>query len=63
MGLRYKPQSEVYEVNVKWQDFDYEEPTWEPFANVQEDVPAILENFLQDYSDQDLVRAATDSGI
>ena len=63
LRLRQSPQSESCGVIMNWNDFENEKPTSEPFSNVQEEVSAIPENFLQDYSDQDLVKAARDSGI
>ena len=62
LGLRFNPEKGNYEVKVKWQGFDYEEPTWEPFGATQEGIPTMLDAFLRDYPDQEMARRAKDNG-
>lgn len=38
------------EVLVKWKGFDGEEPQWESFEIMREDIPKMLSDFLQDIS-------------
>ena len=58
--MRFNESRQQYEVKVKWVGFEYEEPTQEPLAVMQEDIPAILERFFQPHPDQKLVAAARD---
>ena len=58
LALRFNPAVEHYEVQVKWRGFDYEAPTWEPLAVMHEDIPKMLNEFLQTYGDQALAAAA-----
>ena len=52
LDLRYNRSTREYEVQAKWRGFSHEEPTWEPLANLHEDIPEMLENFLQAFSNQ-----------
>ena len=61
LQLRFNEENQQYEVRVKWVGFDYEEPTWEPLAVMQEDIPVLLAIYLQRHPDQELVNAARDS--
>lgn len=61
LDLRFDPEREQYEVRVKWRGFDYEDPTWEPFNVMSEDIPDKLAAFLTKFHDQAMVRAAKDS--
>ena len=58
LALRFNQAVEHYEVQVKWRGFDYEAPTWEPLAVMYEDIPKMLNEFLQTYGDQALATAA-----
>ena len=58
LALRFNAETGAYELQVKLRGFDYEDPTWEPFSTMQEDIPYKLTNFLRDYPDQDLARRA-----
>ncbi len=48
LDLRYNHATEAWEVKTKWRRFSYEEPTWEPLANLHEDIPDMLQKFLDD---------------
>lgn len=61
LSLRYNSATERYEVEVKWKEFDYEAPTWEPFGQMQEDIPDKLAQFLGSYHDQEMAAAAKSS--
>ena len=61
LGLRFNAETHEYEVQVKWLGFDYEEPTWEPFGTMQEDIPDRLSIFLRDYPDQELAKKAREA--
>ena len=61
LELRFNETKAQYEVQVKWVGFEYEEPTWEPLAVLQEDIPALLEKFIQQHRDQVLVASARES--
>ena len=58
LALRYNEDQDRYEVQVQWKGFDYEDPTWEPFLTLQEDIPDLMATFLQDYPDHTLVQKA-----
>ncbi len=58
LDLRRNPITGDFEVKAEWKGFDYEEPDWEPFDILQEDVPEMLEEFLQTFPEKDLVAAA-----
>lgn len=58
LDLRFKSDKNQYEVRAKWLGFDHEEPTWEPFDAMMEDIPALLSDYLASHPDQDLVSAA-----
>eukprot|EP00172_Hildenbrandia_rubra_P002599 Plantae.Rhodophyta-Hildenbrandia_rubra.ctg3560.p1 GENE.Plantae.Rhodophyta-Hildenbrandia_rubra.ctg3560~~Plantae.Rhodophyta-Hildenbrandia_rubra.ctg3560.p1 ORF type:complete len:305 (+),score=28.60 Plantae.Rhodophyta-Hildenbrandia_rubra.ctg3560:801-1715(+) len=58
LHLRFNPTLERYEVQVKWRGFDHEEPTWEPYATMLEDIPDVMAVFLNEYQNQKLVSAA-----
>jgi Integrase core domain/Integrase zinc binding domain/Chromo (CHRromatin Organisation MOdifier) domain len=59
LNLRFNPDSAQYEVQAQWRGFDYEEPTWEPMVNLREDIPDMLESFLENHPDRGMVLAAT----
>ena len=61
MDLRFNEASEKFEVQVKWKGFDHEKPTWEPFENIQEDVPDLSTRFLDKFPNRTLVRMALGS--
>ena len=61
LNLLFNPLLERYEVQVQWQGFDYEDPTWEPFFTMNEDIRDMLEEFMQSHQDQILVDAARNS--
>ena len=61
LHLRFNPILERYELQIKWKGFEYEDPTWEPLSTMQEDVPELLNKFLDGYQNRDLVKAAKDS--
>jgi len=61
LDLRFNQQSEQYEVQAQWRGFSYEEPTWEPFKIMQEDIPKMLNTFLAKFPNKDLVQRALDS--
>jgi len=58
LDLRFNDDTGVYELKAKWRGFDDEEPTWEPFSNMQEDIPDMLPKFLRTFHNQDLVNDA-----
>lgn len=58
LDLRFDTTSAQYQVQGQWIGFDYEEPTWEPFENMVEDIPVMLERFLSSFSDQEMATAA-----
>ena len=58
LGLRFNSLNNRFEVQCKWKGFGLEEPTWEPFANMREDIPDMLDKFLQTFTNQELVAAA-----
>ncbi len=58
LDLRRNPSSGIFEVKTQWQGFDHEEPGWEPFEILREDIPEMLESFLKTHPDKDLVKAA-----
>ena len=58
LDLRRNADTGLFEVKCKWVGFDDEEPTWEPFGNMVEDIPKMLEAFLSKFHDKDLVAAA-----
>jgi len=61
LDMRFNDHFERFEVQAKWRGFDEEEPTWEPFANLKEDIPDMLEKFLKKFPDQAMVRRARSS--
>lgn len=61
LGLRFNSIYKIYEVQCKWRGFANEEPTWEPFSTMREDITDMLERFLASHPSQDLVRAARSS--
>ena len=58
LGLKYNSDKNQYEVKCKWRNFSHEEPTWEPIQNLYEDVKDMLNSYLENHTDQDLVAAA-----
>lgn len=48
----------MYEVQVKWMDLNYEEPTWEPFSYMQDDLPNRMEIFFSKLPNQDMAQQA-----
>lgn len=63
LGLQFNVEKEIYEVRIKWRGFDDEDPTWEPFPVMLEDIPDKLESFLKTYPDQNMVRDARNSVV
>ena len=47
LNLRFNPVLERYEVQVKLRGFDYEDPTWEPFSTMHEDIPDMVDDFFK----------------
>jgi hypothetical protein len=60
-NLRYDPETKSYCVEVSWLGFDEAENTWEPLANLAEDVPELVERLLENLLDKDLAAAARNS--
>lgn len=58
LDLSFNEQTKSYEICCKWRGFNNEEPTWEPFNIINEDVPEMLSTLLDAFPDQDLVKAA-----
>lgn len=51
IDLRWNASSNLYEVQCKWRGFVYKEPTWERFANLEEDLPDMLQKFMDLFPD------------
>ena len=58
LDLRFNESTKNFEVKCKWRGFSDDEYTWEPFNIIREDIPDMLEKFLQNFSNQKLVNAA-----
>ena len=61
LDLQYNRAKREWEVQVKWIGFDHEEPTWELLQNMHEDVPELLDIFLNGIADQQKVARARNS--
>ena len=61
LDLRFNDITKSYEVLTKWKGFDHEDPGWEPFSVLAEDIPDMLDRFLSALPDQALVRKARHS--
>ena len=58
LGLRFNQDRKKFEVQCEWRGFAQKEPTWEPFQNMREDIPDMLDKSLQTHANQELVDAA-----
>ena len=58
LDLRQNADTGLYEVQCKWIGFDHEEPTWEPFAHMMEDIPGMMKKFPSTFPNQHLVEGA-----
>lgn len=45
--LRFNTLDNGFVVPCKWKGFAFEEQTWEPLGDMREDVPDMLDKFLQ----------------
>ena len=61
LGLRFNAETKQFDANCKWRGFTHEQPTWEPFVTIREDIPEMLEQFLQSFANQELAAAARES--
>jgi RNase H-like domain found in reverse transcriptase/Integrase zinc binding domain/Chromo (CHRromatin Organisation MOdifier) domain len=61
LDLRQDPDTLTFEVLVSWLNYASADNTWEPLANVQEDIPVRLQKFLTSFTNRDLAVAAQDS--
>lgn len=59
--LRYNNLANTYEVQAKGRSFAHEQHTWEPLQNVHEDVPEMLQRFLNLYSNKVMAEEARNS--
>ena len=55
LDLRRNRDKNQYKVRDKWLGFDHEEPTWEPFEAMMEDIPSLLSDYLASHADQSSV--------
>eukprot|EP00173_Palmaria_palmata_P000654 Plantae.Rhodophyta-Palmaria_palmata.ctg13165.p1 GENE.Plantae.Rhodophyta-Palmaria_palmata.ctg13165~~Plantae.Rhodophyta-Palmaria_palmata.ctg13165.p1 ORF type:complete len:337 (-),score=45.86 Plantae.Rhodophyta-Palmaria_palmata.ctg13165:285-1295(-) len=58
LDLAYERTDRVWKVQTKWRGFDHEEPTWEPLDVMNDDVPEMLTEFLDAFTDQRKVQRA-----
>ena len=59
MDLRFNPQLKLFELQCIWRGFAHEQTAWEPLMIMNEDVPNMLEQFLQHRGNIALVAAAS----
>jgi hypothetical protein len=52
-ACRFNKQKKRWELEVEWEGF---EPTWEDFKKIMEDVPKLVQKFIRENRDQDIVK-------
>ena len=58
LGLRFNDEAGCFEVQTKWQGFDYEDPAWEPSHALKQGIPAMTTEFLSKFPNRALAEAA-----
>lgn len=59
LDLHFNEDLSRYEIETQWRGFEYEDPTWEPLTILKEDIPKMLNVFLENFHNQELVAEAT----
>jgi hypothetical protein len=54
--IRYDQESQAYHIEIKWRGLCEQENTWEPAANLMEDVPKPLTKYLKSRAKDPLVK-------